>query len=186
MTSFRDWTPAKAADHNAKVVRDAQAARIKTGSTRTIAPGPAVSGEVSGMPTVQNAHSCAQEPAVAVLEPKSTTSTHEDHIDPEIPNAKQRKRKAPLAVRSERKAQGATGVLGSAGDRRPQVRFTLWRVRLLDCDAAYASVKSILDCCWLSKIVDGDRPDQITLEVNQTRVASFKEEKTVIEIEFPD
>lgn len=110
---------------------------------------------------------------------------HDNPTRTEIPNAEQRKRPVPLARSSEGEAQGAKGVLASPIRGFCTVSFLLRRVRLLDVDAATASVKDVLDCCWISKLVDGDRPDQISLEVKQEKVASFKEEETIVEISMP-
>lgn len=169
------WTAAQIEAHNAKVARDAQAARESPRPVRKLSED-----------RPRKAIICGVLPLSGHFEPKNVNLPHEDHIDPETPNAKQRKRKAPLARSGEGEAQSPKSVPGGIGDCRPRVRFTLFRVRLLDVDAAYSSTKDTLDCCWLSQIVDGDRPDQITLLVEQQKVASFKNEKTVIEIEFPE
>lgn len=176
MTSFRDWTPAKAAEHNAKVARDAQAARIKTGSTRTTALGPAVSGEVSEIPTVQNAHSCAQEPAVAVFGEKSTTSTHEDHFDRKAPDSE-----PEPVVRNDALEKGSPK---KANSRLIQVRIISHRRRLIDPDNCIG--KWHLDCCRYAGFIPEDSAAHIEYRISQEKVSSKDEEKTVIEIEVPD
>lgn len=67
MTSFRDWKPAKAAEHNAKVARDAQAARENPRTVRKLNDA----RERIALRHGQDADSCAQKRAVAVLEPNS-------------------------------------------------------------------------------------------------------------------
>lgn len=72
------------------------------------------------------------------------------------------------------------------GPRRPRVRFTLFRVRLLDADAKHGSCKDLLDGLQYAGLIPGDREDQICLEVEQARVHHFHEERTEIEIEYPE
>jgi hypothetical protein len=74
------------------------------------------------------------------------------------------------------------GVAKAQGSKRPLVRFSLFRVRLLDVDAKYASTKDLLDGLAAAGLVDGDKEGQVRLEVEQVRVGSYKEEKTEIEI----
>ncbi len=90
-----------------------------------------------------------------------------------LPHTQQRERPAQLAPSSGGEAQG-TGC--------PRVCFTLCRVRLLDVDAKYASVKDLLDGLAIAGLIRGDQEGQISLEVHQVKVRSFKEESTVITI----
>jgi hypothetical protein len=73
-----------------------------------------------------------------------------------------------------------------SGFRMPHVRFLLRRVRLLDVDAKYASVKDLLDGLQIAGCISGDKEGQITLQVDQEKVGSYVEEKTVIEIDDPN
>lgn len=68
-------------------------------------------------------------------------------------------------------------------DDRVTVRFTGYRVRPLDPDNFSGSVKDLLDGCRHAGLLLGDEPWRIRLETEQVRVRSYKEEKTVIEIE---
>lgn len=90
-----------------------------------------------------------------------------------LPNAKQRQREEALAGNHARETQGARCV---------PVVFTLYRVRFLDVDAKYSSVKDLLDCLVASGLVDGDQEGQVDLKVNQVRVRSRKEERTEIQL----
>ena len=65
------------------------------------------------------------------------------------------------------------------------MRFTLSRVRLLDADAKWGSVKDVLDGLQYAGLIRGDREDQIELEVRQVKVSSFKSETTEVEIIYP-
>lgn len=75
------------------------------------------------------------------------------------------------------------GKTSSAG--RPHCRITQCRVKLLDVDSKWSAVKDLLDALVACGALPGDREDQITLEVQQVKVAHFAEEKTLIEITFP-
>lgn len=66
------------------------------------------------------------------------------------------------------------------------MRFILCRVRLLDVDAKWGSVKDLLDGLCYAGLIPGDREGQITLEVRQQKVSSYTGEKTIIELELPD
>jgi hypothetical protein len=55
---------------------------------------------------------------------------------------------------------------------RHHVRFTLHRCRLLDADNAVGSVKFVLDALVAEGLLPGDGPDQLTLAVEQVRVAT--------------
>ena len=88
-----------------------------------------------------------------------------------LPDTEPCERKEALAADSERETQGS-GLL--------HCRFTLCRKKLLDVDAKYASVKDLLDCLAIARIIRGDKEGQITLEVRQIKSAV---EQTVIEVE---
>lgn len=94
-----------------------------------------------------------------------------------LPNPKPRQRPAPLEVHREEETRG-TGC--------PIIRFTLCRIRLLDVDAKYASVKDLLDGCVYSGLLHGDKEGQVRLEVEQIKVATIANEKTLIEIEYAE
>lgn len=95
----------------------------------------------------------------------------------ELPDTKPFKRPQKL-VRSRK------GETQSAG--RTALRFTLCRVRLLDPCAKYGSCKALIDGLRYAGIIFNDREEDITLEVHQAKVAHFAEEKTVIEITYPN
>lgn len=101
------------------------------------------------------------------------TKCYDHHPDPQLPDAEPKEQARALDKNHE-------GEAPSAG--RPLVRFTLRRVRLLDADAKYGSIKDLLDGLQFAGLVRGDKEEEIILEVRQEKVGSFKEEKTVIEI----
>jgi len=95
---------------------------------------------------------------------------------PQIPHTEPEQQPPALAGAGGGEAQGA---------RRPHVCFTLRRVRLLDVDAKYASLKSLLDALATCGAIPGDREDQITLDCRQEKVRHFKEEETIIQVTYP-
>jgi hypothetical protein len=107
----------------------------------------------------------------------SQTKCHENRTEISLQNPKSEQFPPALEVQSGREAP-CTG--------RPHVCFTLRRVRLLDVDAKWGSVKDTLDGLQYSGLIPGDREDQITLEVRQEKVKSFKDEETIIVVEIPD
>lgn len=96
-----------------------------------------------------------------------------DTVGTSLPHPEQRECPAQLGADHARETQGPGC---------PLVRFTLCRVRLLDVDAKYGSTKDLLDGLQHAGLIRGDKEGQITLEVNQVKVKSFKQEKTIIEI----
>jgi len=93
-----------------------------------------------------------------------------------VSHSKQRELPAALEINHGGEAQGPSCV---------QVCFTLHRVRLLDVDAKYSSVKDLLDCLVNSGFLAGDKEGQVDLEVRQVKVKTMAEERTEIEIETP-
>ena len=98
---------------------------------------------------------------------------HATETCPQIPDAKPCERSSPLAGDSEGEARRAGC---------PVVRFTLCRVKLLDVDAKYASVKDLLDGLAHAGLIHCDKEGQIILQVEQTKVNHYEDEQTVIEI----
>ncbi len=77
-------------------------------------------------------------------------------------------------------------IQGKAGsDDRVVISFTGYRVRPLDPDNFAGSVKDLLDGLRHAGLISGDEPWRIRLETEQVKVATFKQEKTVIEISKP-
>jgi hypothetical protein len=110
--------------------------------------------------------------------PNASEATIRRNLSPDcaVPDTQQREWPEGLARCDAGETQSASCL---------RVRFTLHRVKPLDVDAKYASVKDLLDCLANAGIVAGDKEGQISLEVEQKKVRSFKEERTVIEV-FPD
>lgn len=87
--------------------------------------------------------------------------------------------------RDEASALGETIQGEEKGEDRIIVRFGLCRCKLLDTDNLYASVKDLLDGIKDAGLIPDDKEEDINLQVNQTKVSRRKDEKTVIEIEYP-
>ncbi len=102
---------------------------------------------------------------------------HETNHQRKIQDSEQCEQTPALGGESEGKASGA---------KRPVIGFTLYRVKLLDWEAKYSSVKDLLDGCVSAGLLDGDREDQIDPKsyVRQVKVKSYAEERTEIQIEF--
>lgn len=66
--------------------------------------------------------------------------------------------------------------------KRSVVRITSHRRRLLDPDNLVGGVKYFVDSIKYAKLIDGDAPENITLEVSQNKVAHKADECTVIEV----
>lgn len=104
---------------------------------------------------------------------QARTKKHENHTDTRLPNPKPTKQAGAL----DGDHAGKTSSPGC-----PLVRFTLCRIRLLDVDSKYGSVKDLLDGLQYAGLIRGDREGEINLEVHQIKVAHRHEEKTLIEI----
>ncbi len=83
-------------------------------------------------------------------------------------------------------ALGGEGKREASGARCPLIGFTLYRVKLLDWEAKYSSVKDLLDGCIHAGLLDGDREDQIDPKsfVIQKKIDHYEEERTVIELTY--
>ena len=66
---------------------------------------------------------------------------------------------------------------------RVHLRIVSIRKRLLDPDNL--SVKWLIDCLRYSRIIQGDEPDKITLQVEQRKCAKGEAEATEIWLTFP-
>jgi len=99
-----------------------------------------------------------------------------NHPATQIPHTESQQRPEKLVRGSQGKAQGSG---------RVALVFTLRRVRLLDPCAKYGSCKALIDGLRYAGILYDDREEDITLEVNQEKVAHFKDEETIIRITYP-
>ncbi len=105
------------------------------------------------------------------------TQLHAPKTHPELPNA--------VAQRHAPKPLGQAKARAVEGVGRIAVRFIGFRVRPLDPDGFAGSTKHLLDGLRHAGIIPDDSPEFITLETSQVKVASFKEERTEIEIDLP-
>lgn len=111
--------------------------------------------------------------AVRKRNPELFPRASDHRVNAPIPDAKQCECPPSLAWDSAGEAPSASC---------PLVRFRLCRVKLLDVDAKYSSVKDLLDGLAAAGLIHGDQEGQVCLEVEQERVTSYALEKTVIEI----
>ena len=58
--------------------------------------------------------------------------------------------------------------------------------RSLDQDNLVGSVKSLLDCLRLARLIRDDTTEAIELHVSQVKVKTRKEQGTLVQIEYPD
>ena len=89
-----------------------------------------------------------------------------------------------ITERDEAPALGGAVQGEAQSDARVTVRFVGYRVRPLDPDNFAGSVKDLLDGLRHAGLLHGDEPWRIKLETEQVRVASFKEERTEIVLNF--
>jgi hypothetical protein len=68
---------------------------------------------------------------------------------------------------------------------RVVVRFTQYRVQLLDDDNLAGSIKDLLDGVKHSHLIRDDSSKEIDLQVNQIKVQHHSDERTEIEITWP-
>lgn len=82
-------------------------------------------------------------------------------------------------------AARADGRCTEGGADRPLVTFTLFRVRPLDAESKFASVKYLLDALRYAKLLTDDKDRDIRLNVHQFRVDAYRKEATGITIDYP-
>ena len=110
------------------------------------------------------------------LFPTAGIQAHETDPRGEVPNPKPKRDKAAALERAAaREAQSL---------HRTRIRFIGYRVRPLDPDNFAGSVKDLLDGLRHAQLIPGDEPWRIALVTEQVCVRSYRQERTVIEIEW--
>lgn len=69
---------------------------------------------------------------------------------------------------------------------RPILRITSFRVRLLDRDNLWGGSKAITDCIAAVGLIPGDAEHETDIRLTQEKVAHRYEERTEIEIQYPE
>lgn len=87
--------------------------------------------------------------------------------------------------RDQKKALGATVQGKTESVCRTVVRFIGYRCRPLDPDNFAGGCKDLLDGLQHSRLIHGDSIWEIDFQARQEKVAHRKDEKTIIEIEYP-
>jgi hypothetical protein len=110
--------------------------------------------------------------------PDCEREAHENHPNPQIQDTEPQRHKAPaLGAAVQGKAESLD---------RIRVCFIGYRTRPLDPDNFAAGTKDLLDGLRHAALIHGDEPWRIDFQTRQVKVAHRKEERTVIEIVFPD
>ena len=89
----------------------------------------------------------------------------------------------PIVERHPSTGTLATHEEQEGGAGRVHLRIVSIRKRLLDPDNL--SVKWLIDCLRYARIIQGDEPDKITLQVEQRKCAKGESEATQIYITLP-
>lgn len=90
----------------------------------------------------------------------------------------------PDQGRALEQAGGEEGGGISPSVRRPNVHIALHRVRLLDRDNKWASVKFLVDGLCKAGLIKDDSEQDIDLRVTQTKVDSYSKEGTGVVITY--
>lgn len=88
----------------------------------------------------------------------------------------------PVAERAARQKPLAAGPDQAGGARRRVVRIIRFGARLLDADNFAGGTKFLTDAIRRAGLIPNDDPGSVTLEFEQVRVKTRKEQKTVVEI----
>lgn len=102
---------------------------------------------------------------------------HENHSHRQLQNPKpQPPEVEALAISDEGKGSGS---------KRPIVRVTSFRCRLLDRSNLWGGWKGLEDCLVASGLIAGDSEEDADIQVTQERVKHRFEERTEIAIDYP-
>jgi hypothetical protein len=113
-----------------------------------------------------------------LLKRGSSSFKRANQTDSPVPNPKpEPHQKAALERATARETPGL---------ERPVIRFTGFRVRPCDPDNFAASCKDLLDGLRHAGLIPGDEPWKIVFQTQQFKVRSVSQEKTEIEIIYPD
>jgi hypothetical protein len=110
--------------------------------------------------------------------PRASRSTIAANLDRPLPNSQPQRHPTPALERATARKEKSLG--------RVIVRFTGYRVRPLDPDNFAGSVKDLLDGLRRVNLIDGDEPWRIKLETEQIKVATKAEQRTVIDLFYPE
>jgi hypothetical protein len=103
---------------------------------------------------------------------------NETETRPQISNPRPKHNKKAALDRLAKREEKGVG--------RITVRYRLCRVRPLDPDAVAGSTKDCTDGLCRSGLIPGDNPFQILLIVSQEKVEHYSDERTEIEIDYPE
>jgi hypothetical protein len=103
---------------------------------------------------------------------------NETHTIAQLPHTNTQHHKATTL---DRVAKGEKTGLG-----RITVRYRLRRVRPIDPDGVAGSTKDCTDGLCRCGLLPGDNPFQITLIVEQEKVEHYSDERTIVELTYPD
>jgi len=113
----------------------------------------------------------------------STPKSHENNSRPQrLPHTQPE----PPVWRTLVGPEKGTKTGAASADRRVIVRIIGYRVQLCDPDNFAGGVKALLDNIRHATLIPNDRPEDIKLETDQVRVRHKSEQKTVIELEYPE
>jgi hypothetical protein len=113
-----------------------------------------------------------------ILEAIKKEKDLENKAGDRLPDAKPKRHKGAKPM--------GEGAGEKARSERAIVRFTLRRAKPLDRDNATGSVKDLTDGLRYAGLIHDDTEAAIDLRVEQEPVRHHRDEKTVIEIEYPE
>lgn len=119
--------------------------------------------------------------------PKVEFFTPNRHDDPQPPHEidPDPKLQSPKPKRHKQAALECSNAGEREGICRVRIRFTGYRCRPLDPDNFAGGCKNGIDALRKFGLIEGDEPWRIIFETEQFKVRHYKDEKTVIEIEYP-
>jgi hypothetical protein len=109
---------------------------------------------------------------------KAFFQANETHTDTQIPHTQPKRIKAPALDKMAKREKESVG--------RIALRYRLFRVRPLDFENFAGSTKDCTDGLCRCGLLPGDDPTKVSISVEQERVEHYSDERTEIEIEWPD
>lgn len=93
------------------------------------------------------------------------------------------------SAQSQPDAKAALGASTKGKEKsleRIAIRYRIYRVRLQDADNAFGGTKNLTDGLVRCGLIPSDSPEQISLTVEQEKVSSLAEQRTEIQIKWPN